>query len=588
MTAPVSIPLVIGVAGHRDLVADELPRLKSLVRGLLQELAQAHPHTPILVASQLAEGADLLVAAEADALGHELICLLPLPLAEYREQFSSPDELARFDALYARSRVVDLTEEATANGALDECDTEEARRDRQYEVAGRFLARYCYVLLALWDGQPADRRGSTAAVVDYRLASRGGARPAVPGRPDLVLGEADNSLVYHIPVSRARTSVSPPAGSPALGGGYVHEFAGGPSARESAMPDTHRLVLQRTDEFNADLGTASVASLRAADAAGTETGRFRAIAGADAAISDCGVLLQAADRLADHFRRRMSRALVLTFALGGIMGGAFVLYSKLVHFGFLIYVFVLMAFAGLAIHRHSEHRGWHRRHLEYRALAEGLRVLFYWRVAGVHDDGHLHTGADSFLRRQDPELEWIRNAMRAVDLTLLRTSSAGIAGGIGFVAEDWIGQLKGGATGGSGQLAYYWRSSERKMTTVETAEKISRVALWAGLSAAVVLCFAPLLHDEVVKQRLVILMGLLPLVSGIVEAYLQKSADRELARQYSGMYQLFDEADSQLRAADSPADKREILRALGRAALAEHSAWVLMHRDRKLRHFAGH
>ncbi|MCZ2097334.1 MAG: hypothetical protein LC121_13945, partial [Anaerolineae bacterium] len=62
MELPAAIPLVIGVTGHRDLVDSEVPAIRERARGFLQGLHERWPHTPIVVASQLAEGADLLVA----------------------------------------------------------------------------------------------------------------------------------------------------------------------------------------------------------------------------------------------------------------------------------------------------------------------------------------------------------------------------------------------------------------------------------------------------------------------------------------------------------------------------------------------
>ncbi len=82
MDLPAAIPLIIGVTGHRDLVEDEEPAIRERVREYLSDLRARWPGTPLIVASQLAEGADLLVAEEAHALGLELVFLLPLPLAD--------------------------------------------------------------------------------------------------------------------------------------------------------------------------------------------------------------------------------------------------------------------------------------------------------------------------------------------------------------------------------------------------------------------------------------------------------------------------------------------------------------------------
>lgn len=567
MQLPAAIPLVIGVTGHRDLVEDEIPAIRERVREYLQGLRARWPHTPLIVASQLAEGADLLVAEEAQALGLELVFLQPLPLADYRAQFSDPGAHPRFDALRAVSRVVDLATEESAHD-----------RDTLYEIAGDFLARYCYILLALWDGKPAAGPGGTAAVVDYRLASKGGARPATADLRDLSLGEADNSLVYHMLVSRARPN-GETNGYPPLAAGYLHEYAGGHSALQDSMPEENRRVLDRTEEFN------RVAARDPECAAGGNGAPF---VGAPAAIKRCARLIAVSDRLAAQFRHRLTRITAWTYAIGAVMGCAFVLYSKIPAMWGLIYVFFGAALTTIALSRIAERRGLHRDHLEYRALCEGLRVQFYLRVAGVRDEGRLHTGDESFLRRQDPELDWIRNAMRAVDFEMHDAGRDGISGGIEHAIEAWVGSLDPVRQRGAGQLAYFWRAGERRRHLITITERTGAVTLVLGLSAAAFLCFVPLLHLPYVKTPLVVTMGLLPLVAGLLEAWLQKSAAKELARQYSYMYRLFDEARAQLQGVANDDRRRSVLYSLGRAALSEHATWVLLNRDRKLRHLPSH
>ena len=55
---------------------------------------------------------------------------------------------------------------------------------------------------------------------------------------------------------------------------------------------------------------------------------------------------------------------------------------------------------------------WQRKYLDYRTLAEGLRVQFYWAAAGVTSGNVSKFAHDNFLQMQDTELGWIRNVMR--------------------------------------------------------------------------------------------------------------------------------------------------------------------------------
>jgi hypothetical protein len=50
------------------------------------------------------------------------------------------------------------------------------------------------------------------------------------------------------------------------------------------------------------------------------------------------------------------------------------------------------------------------------------------------------------------------------------------------------------------------------------------------------------------------------------------------------MHRIYRNARIALDATQSIQAKREILRALGEAALAEHAEWALMHRDRPIEH----
>jgi hypothetical protein len=68
----------------------------------------------------------------------------------------------------------------------------------------------------------------------------------------------------------------------------------------------------------------------------------------------------------------------------------------------------------------------------------------------------------------------------------------------------------------------------------------------------------------------------------VIEALVQKTADRELERQYGYMYDVFLAAHDRLIAAHSDEERRTVLALLGHAALAEHAEWLFVHRDRPI------
>ncbi len=100
-------------------------------------------------------------------------------------------------------------------------------------------------------------------------------------------------------------------------------------------------------------------------------------------------------------------------------------------------------------HRKSRHR----KYLDYRALAKGLRVEFYCEVAGVHARADGEFAHESFLQKQDVELEWIRTAMRAVSLRLAVNSGSQVQSGFEQAFAGWVGDED--SVNGTGQLHCY-------------------------------------------------------------------------------------------------------------------------------------
>jgi hypothetical protein len=67
---------------------------------------------------------------------------------------------------------------------------------------------------------------------------------------------------------------------------------------------------------------------------------------------------------------------------------------------------------------------------------------------------------------------------------------------------------------------------------------------------------------------------------GVRQSYSFSTADAELTRQYEFMCRIFANAYRRVLQCDEDRDRRRVLKALGDAALEEHSEWILMHRER--------
>ncbi|MGA8278014.1 MAG: hypothetical protein WB784_07460 [Rhodanobacteraceae bacterium] len=566
-------PLIVGVTSHRNLADAEIGSLRDRVHAFLVDLGQRFPELPLIVLSALAEGGDRLVAEEALACGAELVAILPLPPALYANDFSDAASRAQFEQLCRRAEVVQvpLLARNTAAGIAVRGE----QRDAQYAEAGLFIASHCHILLALWDGRTSDLMGGTAQIVRYYLDG------IVPGAIERRRGthslieRDDESLLYHIACSRTGSDGGVGLPEPPLQpleARWISQTGAQPAA--AGIPAGFTMMFRRMVQFNADVERYDE-DINAYASAATP--------GVDADANDrLDVLFAAADWLAMHFQKRVLLAMRGIHVLAALMGIAFVAYSDmpgdLVPQTPMLDLFIALFAAGVLLDRMARRRHWHRKYIDYRALAEGLRVQRYWQRAGVAAATSIAFAHDNFMQKQDLELGWIRNVMRAAGLNApdcIDVSPAALAA----VIEDWIG-----TPGRSGQLDYYTRRTKQRSRVHRATHGIGRICLWIGIAIGATLAIFHRQLDADISNWLVAAMGVLAIIAAARESYAYRKADKELIKQYQFMRNIFAGARTVLDAEPDVQGKRDILRALGEAALAEHAEWALMHRERPLEH----
>jgi hypothetical protein len=161
-----AIPLIVAVTGHRDLVPEEIPRIRELVSKFFKDAHDEYPDRGVSVMTSLAEGADQLVAEEAVRLGVPLIVPLPMSRELYVKDFESVAVREKFD--YLSSRAAETYELPLVPGNTIESISERGHlRDLQYAQLGVFLCAHCHILLALWDGKENEELGGTGQVVRF-------------------------------------------------------------------------------------------------------------------------------------------------------------------------------------------------------------------------------------------------------------------------------------------------------------------------------------------------------------------------------------------------------------------------------------
>jgi hypothetical protein len=541
--------LVVGVTSHRDLDPAQLPELTQQVRAAISELRNQFPELLLIVLSPLAEGGDRLVAEAALELGARLIVPLPLPVELYAQDFATTQSREQFDRLLGQAEVVPLP---LPSDGLEPLRQPGPLRDRQYLLAGLYVASHCHVLLALWDGASDGGLGGTAQIVRYYLGGPlPGARRASDNLRQMLAGD-DDSLALHLP---ARRRSGPDAAIPTEPAWLT---SSGRRPLSAGMPPDYRRIFERMQVFEQD--------------------RRRRLVAIPPVQDQAESALHAVDAMAVHYQRRMLGAMRAIHALAVLMGLSFLLYSDLGAPDWMLWVFLLFFLVGLQIAIAAHRRDWHRKYIDYRALAEGLRVQSFWRRAGLSMTGDPEFAHDNFMQKQDVELGWIRNVMRQVGLLPLPESNDP-AQAVDEVIEEWVGR-----PGSSGQLAYYERKAALRERHHLRTQALGAACLWTGIGISL---FLALFHGglgSASRNLLVTTMGALSLIAAVREAYAYRKADKELVKQYRFMHRIYRNARTALDATQSIQARREILRALGEAALAEHAEWALMHRDRPIEH----
>ncbi|MBQ6293378.1 MAG: DUF4231 domain-containing protein [Lachnospiraceae bacterium] len=437
-----TVPIVVGVTGHRDIRPEDRDALCNAVEKILLALREKCPHSGIVMLNSLARSADQLCAEAALKLSIPLTVVLPMAQEEYEKDFSG-EELLRFRTLC---------------GAAKECfiapETEQAPlspdRDFAYRQAGIFVAAHAHVLLALWDGdQTAALSCGTAETVGFALEGAYEPKNAIP-------------LGGNCPVWQVRT---PRSGAEGEGAGKVR-FLGDEAAFE--------LTLARTDEFN--------------KLAGQEPRPQRALLPAEREPDECldrlETLYEKADALSIRFAERYRRLLAALAVISTVITVAFLLYDE-AELHWMILVCGAMLLLAWILQRRGKRIASHRRYLEYRMLAEGMRVQAFLRYAGRGG-----TVADILPWSAKTEAGWVAAALNAC-------AAAGAPKAVHAIRDVWVEQQRRYHEKAIGHSGRAFRSSER--------------IVGAALRISIGLYFAVLVFEAVWG-------GLLPFSRQIAEA----------------------------------------------------------------------
>ncbi|MEO0500871.1 MAG: hypothetical protein AAF205_09995 [Pseudomonadota bacterium] len=394
-----ALALNIGITGHR---AGKLPaELRDAAQDRLNEVFAAIAHAArqfetkqstnirdgvcsLTLHTPLATGADQMAANAARAVDMSVRAVLPFDPETYAHDFEPGQE---------RDQYSDQLSLADAVFALD------GRREHgpePYVSVGEAIASKADILIALWDGQPAKGRGGTGQIVEIALGrgipvicipvlpgtpARIGPVHKIPSRNDDAPGTPSAAKVDYDALIRT-VLVTPKGSEKLLLKSFLRERERRWNARiefplllamVGAKP--FRLSSVRQPDYDEDIADDLKTFERRRDLLGDQfVNRAGTVHSAYAWANGLAIRYAQLFR-SSHVLNYILSASAVLLALAGLVAPA----AK-----FELVLLELAAIGALFVNTQAGRSGqWHRRWLQYRHLAETLRMLPYLQSTGV-------------------------------------------------------------------------------------------------------------------------------------------------------------------------------------------------------------
>ncbi len=562
------IPIVIGVTGHRDIPPEDVPALETTISKFFAELRRLCPRSPFVILSSLAEGADQLVA-RVGVQDHsaELIIPLPFPRNEY-EKYYSRQSLEIFHSLLKIGTPITIP--VVERHDPQQISQQEDPRARQYAMTGAYIVRNCHILLALWDGKDSEKTGGTSQVVSF--AKEG--MPVPYAAPPGLLDEVETTPVYHIPTRRISDAVADTINTTEM---QSQE----PQLLFKENPFIKNILLN-IDLFNSDVNTCYAKNgeqFKQDIKRNTEyviEDKINELNETEARILK---FYAVADTLAIYFRGKNDATIMWLFSLAVLAVLAFEVYAHMVPHWIVLLIYPGTLLLAFGIYYFSSKKGrTQQKYFDYRALAEGLRVALFWRIAGLEEEVR-----DYYLRKQKNELGWIHRGVQTC------SALASLGGerrqspheqGLRLTLDRWV-QV---------QLNFFNKRVREDTRKLHHSEKRRDGIFKAGLILAIIVSVADIFfHGEQIYSSthhlLIVLMGFLPAMAAALGGYTEKMATSAQTKRYEWMTNIYSIAEKRLSACIEKGDYKmaqELILELGQESLEENADWLIMHRERPI------
>jgi len=404
-----NVPLVFSITGHMDIKKSSVDAVRSHLVQFFKEVKDEYSNTRIILISPLAEGGDRIAAEAALEAEVELMLVFPMEKKIYEATFSGGEEsVLEFNRLFSCASNKECPIILPLTGMNDDIS--------QYRALGRFLVSNSHVLVAIWDGIAYKPNGGVSDVVamgcfgvDWNYDGPGVFEDdTYVDHLDLI----DNCLVYHVDVSREGDE-----NEKIVKGQYLAplEFPGDISDKNingfeiktsQKMPRFYSNAFHRMDTVNED--AKSVETIKSDEGKRSRHfsegviedlnggDKFHLLSGNDnedskITVGDSerlNVILSRyalANKIAEKYQKisfKIKNVYLVLITASSLSLLLYLLFSSL----FFIALYSVLIGTTVAFYWYTasyKERVNHMKFLEYRQLAELMRVHYYWTIAKI-------------------------------------------------------------------------------------------------------------------------------------------------------------------------------------------------------------
>jgi len=531
------IHLILGITGHRDIPQEDVDKLKEKIKEIFNELKVKYPHTPLLLLTPLAEGADRIAAKAAIEEGIDYAVVLPFPEEEYVKDF--PETVDEYYDLRDKEKHRNLKGIFPLKDKMDD-DAKKygPERDKLYENVGAYIARHSQILIALWDGKEG-KKGGTSEIVKFKLK----------GLPDEYhphgdkLDKPDTGPVYII-YTRRKKSNSEDLKYLKLEKKYP----------EDTNEEYFDEIFKRFDEFNRESGKLNSKKIE----------QSRNELAGDASYKEKFVshIYANADALAIKYKIRWKIITACLICLAVFTTFFFIYYSLTNNKYWLLIYGILFILVAILFKFLNIFHGFHQKYVDYRGLAEGLRILFFMRLAGIHENVE-----DYYLKKHRINFRWGREIIRSANIFDPQPEPD-----FQTIREYWI----------KPENDYYKKNANENNRKLKIYKKLSLTFFSLSILMIIIAILLIFLNIGDHFIILIALIAIFPAVSGAFETYIRRNAFTYNSKQYTIMKDIFERAEDKLRELgisneENIKEKQSVIRELMKEAVRENADWMLMH-----------